>query len=89
MATSHGEVTSEAGSRREILEMLRSGMDDLSETIAITEPTTLDEERLQLRRYHELGYLTDQYRKLMRDTELDEIQERLEIFEAESEFGEE
>lgn len=47
-------------------------MADLEQTIRTTTPKTFEEQQLQLRRYHELGYLANQYRKLKRDTDLDE-----------------
>jgi hypothetical protein len=69
--------------REEILTMLKDGMDDLSTDIAAAEPATTEDENLQLRRYHELGYLANQYRKLKRDTELDEMGDRLALLEEE------
>jgi hypothetical protein len=69
--------------REEILTMLKDGMDDLSTDIAAAEPATTEDEKLQLRRYHELGYLANQYRKLKRDTELDEMGDRLALLEEE------
>ena len=72
-------------SRGAILEKLDQGMDDLSRAIEAADPTTPEEERLQLRRYHELGYLANQYRKLKRDTDLDEMDERLALLETDQE----
>ena len=60
-------------------------MDDLSRAIEAADPTTPEEERLQLRRYHELGYLANQYRKLKRDTDLDEMDDRLALLETDHE----
>lgn len=56
-------------------------MDDLSVAIQSADTELPEEEKLQLRRYHELGYLANQYRKLKRDTDLDEMHERLELLE--------
>lgn len=56
-----------------LLEMLKDGMDDLSAAIDTAKPATPEEEKLQLRWHHELGYLANQYRKLQRDTKLDEM----------------
>ena len=43
--------------------------------------TEAAEERLQLRRYHELGYLANQYRKLKRDIDVEEMSDRLALLE--------
>lgn len=67
--------------RDAILEMLKEGMNDLSAAIETAEPAPPKEEKLQLRRYHELGYLANQYRKLQHDTDLDEMNERLDLLE--------
>lgn len=67
--------------REAILAMLKDGMDDLSEDLSTADPDGPAEEKLQLRRYHELGYLANQYRKLKRDTHLDEMDERLALLE--------
>lgn len=77
-ATSDDEDRS---TREAILAMLKAGMDDLSGDISAVDPVTPEEETLQLRRYHELGYLANQYRKLQRDTDLDEMDDRLELLE--------
>lgn len=69
--------------RDAILGMLLEVMETVEEQIAAAEPTTVDEQRLQLRRVHELGYLTNQYRKLKRDTDLDEMQEDLALLQTE------
>ncbi|WP_331234254.1 hypothetical protein [Natronorarus salvus] len=58
-------------------------MDDISRVIETADPTTPEEERLQLRRYHELGYLANQYRKLKRETDLFKMEERLALLETE------
>lgn len=77
-ATGHEDAQS---TREAILSMLKDGMDDLSVDIETATPATPEEEKLQLRRYHELGYLANQYRKLKRDTDLDEMDERLALLE--------
>lgn len=72
---------SNTDTRKAILEKLEAGMDDLSQAIDAVEPSTMEEEQLQLRRYHELGYLANQYRKLKKDTDISEMDERLELIE--------
>lgn len=73
--------TDDQSTREEILALLKEGMDEVSAAVAATDPTTTEEEKLQLRRYHELGYLANQYRKLQRDTDLDEMEEELALIE--------
>ncbi|KAB7514655.1 hypothetical protein DM867_05935 [Halosegnis rubeus] len=72
---------SEQSTRDEILGLLKDGMDAVQTDIDAADPATTDEQRLQLRRYHELGYLANQYRKLQRDTDLDAMDDRLELLE--------
>lgn len=79
------QLPAKPSAREAILEKLEAGMDDLSATIEAADPKTADEEQLQLRRYHELGYLANQYRKLKRDTDLDEMDERLALLEDDGE----
>lgn len=74
----------ESDTRQAVLAHLEAGLDDLAEDIETALPTTPDEEKLQLRRYHELGYLANQYRKLKRDTDLVEMDRRLELLEVEA-----
>ena len=59
-------------------------MDNLQRAIETATPETPEEQRLQLRRYHELGYLANQYRKLQHDTDLDEMAQRMELLEDET-----
>jgi hypothetical protein len=78
-------VHSDTDGRNSIIKKLQSGIDDLERAIETANPETVDEQQLQLRRYHELGYLANQYRKLTRDTDLVEIDERLELLERDPE----
>lgn len=71
--------------RDAILETLKGGMDDLQRSTEVAEPATIEEQQLQLRRYHELGYLANQYRKLQCDTDLDEMDQRMALLEDDSE----
>lgn len=80
MATVDAE-TPDQSTREEILALLKDGMDAVQADIEAAEPATTAEQRLQLRRYHELGYLANQYRKLQRDTDLDEMHDRIELLE--------
>lgn len=84
MNTHHSGTETELDVRESILEKLKRGMDDLEQTIYATTPETSEEQQLQLRRYHELGYLANQYRNLKRDTDLNEMDQRLALLEDES-----
>lgn len=75
------------GTREAILSLLEDGMADLAADIDAASPTSTEEKRIQLRRFHEIGYLANQFRKLSRDTEVDEMHERLELLEGKHEDG--
>lgn len=84
MKDNHSGLTEPRDDRSEILETLKEGMDDLQQAIETATPETPEEQRLQLQRYHELGYLANQYRKLQRDTDLDEMNQRMQLLEDET-----
>ena len=82
MAQPDSNTTETAKTDRDtILQILMDGMQDLRADIEGTHPVNPEEEQLQLRRYHELGYLANQHRKLSRDTDINEIDERLGFLE--------
>lgn len=87
MVNSKSDPRIESGpdDREAILEMLKETMDGLRDDIERAEPETLEEQRLQLRQRHELGYLGNQYRKLQRDMEIDEMDQRMVLLEDEGE----
>lgn len=68
--------------RDAVLDMLADTMAALQERIDAAEPEADDDEELHLKRVHELGYLANQYRKLQRDTDLDEMSAELELVKA-------
>lgn len=57
MNTNHSGTETGLDARESILERLERGIDDLEQVIQAATPQTPDEQQLQLRRYHELGYL--------------------------------
>lgn len=63
--------------RDKLLAALTTEIENLQDVIATTDPETLEEKRLQNQRRHELGYLANQYRKLQKDTDLDEMHKEL------------
>ena len=81
MAETLSNSAGEQSERDEILETLLAGMQELREDVETADPDSVREEQLQLRRYHELGYLANQYRKLKKDTDLNEMAERLAYLE--------
>lgn len=81
MDTQHSGTAPRHDTRNLILETLKRGIDDLQQDIKIAEPEMPEEHRLQLRRYRELGYLANQYRKLQHDTDLDEMDQRMQLLE--------
>lgn len=83
MSSNRSGIETQTDPREAVLEKLEDAMDDLSQAIGTADPATSSEEQMQLRRYHELGYLANQYRKLKRETSLIKMDRRLAILEAE------
>lgn len=81
MNANHSGTAPGGDARESILEMLQDTMSELQQAIEDMDLATVEEQQLQLRRYHEPGYLADQYRKLQRDTDLDKMEQRLELLE--------
>lgn len=71
----------EQSSRDEILAMLKAEMDALHNRTMTADPDSPEAEKLQLKRVRALGSLANQYRKLKRDTDIDEMEERMEFLE--------
>ncbi|ADJ13910.1 hypothetical protein [Halalkalicoccus jeotgali] len=69
------------GNRSAILESLKDGIDGLQRAIETARPETPEEQRVQLRQYYELGYLANQCWKLQRDTDIDEMSQRMALLE--------
>ena len=80
-AESNADAAADRDPREIVLEHLERAVDDLAAAVTAAEPETPDEQKLQLRRYHELGYLANQYRKLRRDSALVEMDQRLQLLE--------
>lgn len=86
MKDNYSGLTEQDDDRSAILGTLKGGMDDLQRAIETATPETPEEQRLQLQRYHELGYLANQYRKLQRDTDIDEMSQRMALLEDETDM---
>ncbi|WP_134670245.1 hypothetical protein [Halorussus marinus] len=54
---------------------------DVHDEIKDSDPDGIDAEKLQLRWVRTLGYLSGQYRKLMKDTDIDEMEEELDLLQ--------
>lgn len=76
---SHG--TDGPPDRDDVLGMLSKTMDVVGDRIDASDPETAEEERLLIRWVRTQGYLAGQYRRLKADTDLDEMEEELELFE--------
>lgn len=64
--------------REEILSLLHTAINHAHDQAVTYEAQTPEDERMQISWYRTLGYLSGQYRKLQKDTEIDEMDERLE-----------
>ena len=65
--------------REAILEMLVDAMEELGRQLETADMDATDEAQLYLQQVHELGYLANQYRKLKRDTDLEEMAGEIEL----------
>lgn len=65
--------------REEILSMIHETMEDLHDRILSATVDSMEAEELHLKRVRTLGYLANQYRKLKRDTDIDEMEDDLEL----------
>ena len=65
--------------RDEIQTILTDQIRALNATIEDADPDSIDEQHLHLRRIRELGHLAGQYRKLLKDTDIDELQDDMEL----------
>lgn len=67
--------------REEVLSMLADTMHNLHDEIEAREPMSIDEEELHIKRIRTLGYLSGHYRKLMKDTDIDEMEDELALLQ--------
>ena len=67
--------------RDDVLSSLSETMGVVSERIADSDPETPEEERLLIRWVRTQGYLAGQYRRLKADTDLDEMEDSLELLD--------
>jgi hypothetical protein len=67
--------------RDDVIQILLRVIGDLAMRIDNQNPETTDEHQLYLDQVRTLGQLAGQYRLLSRDTELDEMQDKLELLQ--------
>lgn len=65
--------------REEIRSILLNRIRGLNETIEAAEPDAMDENHLQLRRIRELSTLAEKYRLFIKDHDLDEMAEDVDL----------
>jgi|GEM_PF-1520369 hypothetical protein len=68
--------------REEVLALLAETIEATHERIDDFEATSADEQELLIKWIRALGYLTGQYRKLLKDEDLDELRETADLLEA-------
>ena len=75
--------------REEILETLAERIRTIQTHLEESDPdpNDLEAQRLQIKWTRTLGYLAGQYRKLMKDTDLDEMGEDLELLQEAARIG--
>ena len=67
--------------RDDVLAMLGETMQDVRERIEASDPQTPEEERLLIRWVRTQGYLAGQYRLLKADSDIDEMEDSLELID--------
>ena len=73
--------TDPATERERVRQQLASTIDTVHERIQDADPESPDEEQMLIRWTRTLGYLSGQYRKLLKDRDLDEMQDELELLQ--------
>ena len=70
--------------REDVLDLLADTIATTHERIEIHEATAPDEQELQIKWIRTLGYLSGQYRKLLKDEDLDEMATDLDLLKADN-----
>ena len=63
------------------MSILADTIQDVHDDIEDRDPDDIDAEKLQIRWIRTLGYLAGQYRKLMKDTDIDEMEDELALLQ--------
>lgn len=67
--------------REEILSILKEAIHDVRDRTQSREIKTPEDEQILIKWYRTLSTLTGQYRKLQKDTDIDEMEEELELLQ--------
>lgn len=81
MRKSSSSRTDPTTEREEVLSILADTIRDVHGEIEDRDPDDIDDEKLQIRWVRTLGYLSGQYRKLMKDTDIDEMEDELALLQ--------
>lgn len=83
MTTNPLEDDEPSSEREAILGILADQIRDINDRLEELEPDPDDMEaqRMQIRWTRTLGYLVGQYRKLMKDTDIDEMEEEMDLIQ--------
>jgi len=81
MTPGSDETAAELTERDDVLASLAETMAEVRERIDPSAATTPEEQELQIKWVRAHGYLAGQYRMLKRDTDLDEMEDELELLE--------
>lgn len=74
--------------REEVLSILEDAIHDVRDRTKEREVETPEDERMLIKWYRTLGTLSGQYRMLQRDTDIDEMEEDLELLQEAAELEE-
>lgn len=75
-------LTEAANSREHLLELLEDALDEAHHKAASGRVYDAENEKVRQGWFRTLGYLTGQYRQLLNDKELEEMEERIQELEA-------
>ena len=76
-----GSTSTAPEDRDDVVQLLLGIIGDLKMRIDRLDPETTEDDRLYLEHVRTLGQLAGQYRLLTRDTDIDEMQDRLELLQ--------
>jgi hypothetical protein len=73
--------------REEILAILRNAIRDARDRTKTGNAETLEEEQVLINWFRTLGYLSGQYRKLQKDSDIEEMEDDLELLREATHHG--
>ena len=76
-----GSIPATPADRDDVVQILLTVIGNLATRIDAQEPETTEEQELYLKQVRTLGQLAGQYRLLTRDTDIDEMQDELELLQ--------